>query len=85
MNGVVGYLVNGRGDYSSASIFLPSAGYGDGASLNATGSNGFYWSSVPYSGGYDAWGLGFGSGAHITSSYGRGRGQSVRPVQGFTK
>ena len=49
MNGVQGYLVKGKGGYTSASIFLPCAGDGHGASLNVAGSYGYYWSSVPYS------------------------------------
>ncbi len=79
VNGVKGYVVRGKGDYASASIFLPCAGYGNGTSL------GGYWSSVPYSGDYTSWGLYFDSGSHSTSYDGRRYGQSVRPVQGFTK
>ena len=85
-NGVNGYVVRGRGEYASNSIFLPCAGRGDGTSLSSSGSNGLYWSSVPGSGYNYSWGLGFGSGYHRTY-YGASRyfGQSVRPVQGFTK
>ncbi len=50
-NGVSGYIVRGRGDYASASIFLPAAGYGDGTSLYHAGAYGDYWSSVPDSDG----------------------------------
>lgn len=59
----------------------------DGTSLSYAGSYGNYWSSVPYSDNYYdyAWYLGFNSGRHDTSSYYRFHGQSVRPVQGFTK
>ena len=87
MNGVQGYLVKGKGGYTSASIFLPCAGFGDGTSLRNAGSYGYYWSSVPYSGnGYDgAWGLGFTPGVHLTLDLYRYGGQSVRAVQGFTK
>ncbi len=87
VNGVKGYVVKGKGLYASASIFLPCAGDGYGASLNSAGSIGYYWSSVPYSGSYDyAWGLRFHSGGHDTRSYDdRDYGQSVRPVQGFTE
>lgn len=86
INGVEGYIVRGRGEYVSASIFLPAAGYGDGTSLNDAGSHGDYWSSVPRSDySYDAWRLYFDSGYHSTSSSRRRYyGQSVRPVQGFT-
>ena len=89
MNGVRGYLVQGKGGYTSASIFLPCAGYGDGASLNYAGSNGNYWgnywSSVPYSDDDIAWFLYFGSSGHCTNGSYRDGGRSVRPVQGFTE
>jgi len=85
-NGVNGYIVRGRGDYAVNSIFLPCAGYGNGTSLDYTGSNGYYWSSVPRSdSSYYAYGLYFTSGSHGTNGNYRYYGQSVRPVQGFTK
>ena len=88
MNGVNGYIVRGKGDYSSKSIFLPCAGLGYGTSLNSAGSGGYCWSSVPYSG-YEgnAWSLDFDSGGHNVYSYFgyRCNGQSVRPLQGFTE
>ena len=87
-NGVNGYSVRGRGAYASARIFLPCAGYGHGTSLDYAGSYGYYWSSVPYSGSsyyFSAWYLNFGSSGHFTLSNYRFDGQSVRPVQGFTK
>ena len=86
-NGVRGYVVRGRGDYVTAKIFLPCAGYGDGTSLYNAGSYGLYWSSVPTSGnGTSAWSLGFDSSDHGTGSgYYRYYGQSVRPVQEFTE
>ena len=91
-NGVNGYLVRGRGDYASASIFLPAAGCGYGTSLDDAGFYGLYWSSVPHSSysGY-AWDLYFGSSNHymnvIDRMYDIDRlyGQSVRPVQGFAE
>ena len=83
-NGVQGYLVKGRGAYASASIFLPCAGYGGGTSLSDSGSYGYYWSSVPYSGGNYSWGLYFDSSGHSTFHNPRDFGRSVRPVQGFT-
>ena len=86
-SGVSGYEVRGKGDYSSASIFLPCAGEGYWTWLNFAGSSGFYWSSVPrsdYDG--DAWYFLFYSGYHGTSIFGnRPFGRSVRPVQGFTE
>ena len=89
VKGVNGYVVRGKGSYSSAEIFLPCAGYGAWASLCKAASNGAYWSSVPYSDYSNAWSLYFGSGNHDTGDfdrlYSRGHGQSVRPLQGFTK
>ena len=85
-NGVNGYIVCGRGEYASANIFLPAAGYGNETSLYSSGSSGYYWSSVPDSGNGDyAWRLHFNSGYHYAGSYCRYYGRSVRPVQGFTK
>ena len=86
MNGVEGCVVQGRGKYASASIFLPCAGYGRGTSLNCDGSDGLshgnYQSSVP-SGSYDdAWDLCFISPCHETGISRRYDGQPVRPVQG---
>ena len=85
MNGVYGYIVRGRGSYASNSIFLPCAGCGFGTSFDSAGSLGLYWSSVPRSDVYDAWLLYFSSSGHSTDRYFRTRGQSVRPLQGFTK
>ena len=85
VNGVNGYIIRGRGDYASRSIFLPCAGYGYGTSLSYAGSDGYYWSSVPYSHYYFPWYLGFDSSHHGTSYYSRYLGRSVRPLQGFTK
>ncbi len=85
-NGVNGYVVRGRGDYSEASIFLPAAGYGLGTSLYNAGSYGYYWSSVSYpSHSDDARRLYFNSGGHNTYYGSRYGGQSVRPVQGFAE
>ena len=86
MNGVNGYVVRGRGDYASNSIFLPCAGCGSGTSLDGSGSDVNYWSSVPSSdsNGY-SWRLYFYSSNHDTSYSYRFGGFSVRPVQGFTK
>ncbi len=91
-NGVKGWLVSGTGNYASNSIFLPCAGRGDGTLRLYDGSygyyNGYYWSSVPNSNDYGySWTLYFDSGYHGTYYYYgcRENGQSVRPVQGFTK
>ena len=83
-NGVNGCVVRGRGDYASASIFLPCAGGGNGASLDDAGSYGNYWSSSDGDD-YSAWFLSFDPGSHVTGYDSRYDGQSIRPVQGFTK
>lgn len=82
-NGIRGYIVRGRGDYSTASIFLPCAGHGNGTLLDDDGSDGYYWSSNLSD--YGARTLHFHSGDNKTDDYSCRRGQSVRPVQGFTK
>ena len=94
-NGVPGYIVRGRGDYASNSIFLPCAGYGKGASHYSAKSDGYYWSSIPYSSlysgdNYQSLNLRFGSGYRRTTydyyhdnDYYRYLGQSIRPVQGL--
>lgn len=84
MNGANGYVVRGRGNYVSASIFFPFAGRGVGTSLSGFGSSGHYWSSVPSSD-YSSWRLGFGSSYHYADDNYRNYVQSVRPIQGFTK
>ena len=87
MNGVNGYVIRGRGEYASDSIFLPCAGNGNGPSLHSAGSGGLYWSSVPNSGNNNrAWGLYFYSSNHCTGYYfDRSSGRSVRPVKGFAE
>ena len=86
LNGVNGYVVCGRGNYASNSIFLPVAGYGYGTSLDLSGWHGYYWSSVtdPYSILW-TWCLYFHSGRHDASDYDRDLGQAIRPLQGATQ
>ena len=83
-NGVSGYIVRGRGEYSAASIFLPAAGQGTRVYWdNGSSGNGYYWaSSLEYYslGGADCLGFSSGSGTSIYS-YRRYYGNSVRPVQ----
>ena len=62
---------------------VPCAGNGNGTSLNNSGSNGNYWSSVPNSDNNNARNLNFNSGNHNTNNNNRNNGQSVRPVQEF--
>ncbi len=87
-NGVNGYIVCGRDDYASVSIFLPAAGWGYEDHPASVGSGGWYWSSVPYST-YHALSLHFESDYHSTvynaNRYDRSRGRSVRPIQGLTE
>ena len=45
INGVIGALFTGQGDYSGRSIFLPDCGYGTGT-LYVTGDVTHYWSST---------------------------------------
>ena len=81
LNDVTGYQVTGK---NGNSIFLPAAGYRDGAKLNSTGDYGYYWSSTPYSSNSQyAYRLRFYSGGRGTSWRSRHYGQSVRPVAGF--
>lgn len=87
-NGVFGWLVKGRGVYSSKSIFLSAAGYGYDSSLsNLLGSIGDYWSSTPSSGnsGQVSLILDFNSGVFRRIGNKRCYGQSVRPVRGFAQ
>ncbi|MCR5413214.1 MAG: DUF1566 domain-containing protein [Kiritimatiellae bacterium] len=85
-NGVNGYLVTGKGDYSDRSIFLPAAGYGYGSYLSGPGSGGYYWSSAPDSDYSDlAWYLYFYSSYFGRYNDSRYIGQSVRPVRGFAQ
>lgn len=82
MNGVKGFVVRGRGDYASNSIFLPATGEGDQTSLNNAGSLGYYWLSEQSSY-YPHYPLCLiiGSGVYRTGQSNRYRGFSVRPVQ----
>ena len=81
VNGVNGCIVRGRGDYASASIFLPAAGDGNGTFLDESETYGYYWSSVPDADSAHAWYLGFTSGDRYTYGKGRDYGRSIRPVQ----
>ena len=86
-NGVNGCVVCGRGDYSSASIFLPAAGFGQQTRLSAGGSFGLYWSSDAAGDLYDqaAEGLMLNridwNFSHYKSGSGRYNAASIRPVQ----
>ena len=82
-NGVYGRLVTGKNEYANRSIFLPAAGFGNDSRLVYTGSNGYYWSSTPYSGDLGrARYLDFYSGGFDWNYMGtRYIGRSVRPLR----
>ena len=89
-NGVRGYLVNGKGDYSSKSIFLPVTGYAELSSHYDSYNGSYYWSSAPDSGdsSYARLLYIFGTTTgyldiHIHDCY-RVFGYTVRPVRVFT-
>jgi hypothetical protein len=76
--GVDGYRVIGP---NGKSIFLPAAGYRDGAEADSRGRYGYYWSSSLYGGGSDiANGLGFDSSCYNRFYDDRCSGHSLRPV-----
>ncbi len=73
-----GYLVTAT---NGNSIFLPAAGYYDGANHEAEGVYGLYWSSSLYNKtGSFAYSLYFNSGSIYNSDSYRSFGYSVRPV-----
>ena len=82
-NGVNGMLVTSK--LNGNQIFLPAAGYRNGALLCDDGSTGYYWSSSLYvSFSYDAWYVLFYSDGACRFSGSRYCGLSVRPVLGPT-
>ena len=77
-NGVNGYKVTGP---NGNSIFLPAAGYRDGADVYYRGYYGFYWSgSLSSDYGDSAYYLGFSDNSCDWDGDDRCCGQSVRPV-----
>ena len=79
-NGVNGYVVRGRGDYT-CSIFLPAAGYGMAEGWFSDGKVGGYWSSVPDTDSGYAWSLNCLTNSVKTDVSYRRRGFAVRPVR----
>lgn len=79
LNGYLGRRFTSK--INGASIFLPFAGYIDGASLYGHGSSGVYWAGSLYSSasGYNLYF--YSSGVGPASSYRRFYGFSVRAVQ----
>ena len=89
-NGVIGYIVRGRGDYASSSVFIPAAGCGDEAELTDVGMDGF-WSSNTYwhdstsdSDSFYSKYLSFNSTYQSTASFYRYYGRPIRPVCSVT-
>ena len=74
-----GYKVTSK--TNGKSIFLPTAGWRDGASPIYVGESGYYWSSSPHeSNTRSAYSLYFYSSGHDVDWYRRSLGFSVRPV-----
>lgn len=90
-NGIPGQLVTGTGSYSSKSIFFPAAGYCTGDEYYCDGahgdySQGWYWSSTPYSNSSRyVWFLDFYMSGFTRDYFDRDRfqGLPVRPCRGF--
>ncbi len=87
-NGVKGVVVRGRGDYASASIFLPLDGWGNGGVLQGTGWIGFLgylWAGDPDADGPPTdctWRLKFAQdGVRVDSYFDRYTASPVRPVR----
>lgn len=91
MNGVVGYVFRGRGEYAHASIFLPCAGHGSETLLSSYGTHGYYSSSAPQTEGWErslaSWGMLLNDNNTVITNYNlwRYQGSSIRPVQSSTK
>ena len=82
LNGVKGRFFTGKGDYSSNSIFLPAAGYGDSSGRRYAGSKGYYWSSTGKDAATYAWNLYFGGSGDAYVDYeARSKVFSVRAVR----
>ena len=87
---VFGFVIQGKGDYDSKSIFLPAVSQGVEDRIG-TWRRGYYWSSVPRSDNYHANDLYFSEGSitegivRFVSYNARNMGRSVRPVQSATK
>ena len=86
VDGVNGYKVYGKGDYSDNYIFLPAAGFKATFSTYEN-EKGYYWSSSLFSNqdkiyyNIDAWYLSFSIGDRMVSYIDRFNGYTVRPVK----
>lgn len=77
-NGVIGLKITSKSN--GKSIFLPLAGFINGSTLNAAGTNAYYWSSETYDEGSVCY-LHIQGGDVTVSSCSRYMGQSIRPVR----
>ena len=84
-NGVVGYAVTGKGLYSGNGIFLPAAGYGDGATTNQIANCGYYWGATADDAAATTPRVSFGATYRNTLSIGRRVGLSIRPVKSMSE
>jgi hypothetical protein len=84
-NGVNGYIIRGRGDYASNSIFIPCSGCGNGISLGGVSSDGWLWAYDPEPGDYYAWDFNVNSSCFWARRDDRFYGMPIRPVQSPTK
>lgn len=77
--------MNGASSYDPAggTIFFPASGYRNNSSgaLSNVGSNGYYWSAVPYSTYSGRYLYFYSTGVYPLNDYYRSRGFAVRPVQ----
>ena len=77
-NGVIGLKITSK--LNGNSIFLPAAGYMNGSTLKAAGTNAYYWSSETYDEGRVCY-LHIQNGDVTVSYCSRYMGQSIRPVR----
>lgn len=77
-NGVIGLKITSKSN--GKSIFLPLAGFINGSTLNAAGTNAYYWSSETYDEGSVCY-LHIQNGDVTVSDCSRYMGQSIRPVR----
>lgn len=92
--GITGYVVRGRGVCAAQSVFIPSAGFGDGTSLSDAGEHGYIWLSESCSDShytalfnqgskfYYSWYLSFDASYVNVFSCFRLNGLTIRPIQG---
>lgn len=88
-NGVNGYVVRGKGDYSTNRIFLPATGFARDSLIYNPNCFGYYWASDPYpdSDFYSTGELYFDDSYnhYVCGEYRRDYGQAIRPLLILTK